>query len=130
MVTSRTIRVVAQQHVRPLGDGPRDGDALLLTAGELGGEMVEPMAEPHQLQRRHRVHRVLGDLGHQRHVLAHREVGDQVVELEHEADMLAPITRQPGLAGADQRMVTKIGDADTGRVEPAEDVEQGGLAAA
>ena len=44
--------------------------------------------KPDQPERVDRVHRRFGDLGHQCHVLTCRETRDQIVELEHEADML------------------------------------------
>ena len=40
-VVERAGRLVAQQHVGPLGDGAGDGDALLLAAGQLRREVVE-----------------------------------------------------------------------------------------
>ena len=52
--------LVAQQHVRALGDGARDGDALLLAARELGREVVDAVAEPDQRQRLGGVHRRRG----------------------------------------------------------------------
>jgi len=42
----RARRFVAEQHRRPLGDGARDRDALLLAARELRREVREPLAEP------------------------------------------------------------------------------------
>ena len=53
----RAGRLVAEQHVGPLGDGARDGHALLFAAGELRGKMIEPLAEADQAERlfgRHR----------------------------------------------------------------------------
>ena len=44
----RAGRLVAEQHVGPLGDGARDRHALLLAARELGGEVIEPVAEADQ----------------------------------------------------------------------------------
>ena len=52
LAVERTRGLVAQQHVGLLGDGARDGDALLLAARQLGREVVEALAEPDQLQRR------------------------------------------------------------------------------
>jgi hypothetical protein len=43
--------LVAEQDLGPLGDGPRDRDALLLAARKLCREMVEPVGEAHHLQR-------------------------------------------------------------------------------
>ena len=48
----RAGRFVAEQHLGALGDGARDGHALLFAAGELGGEMVQPRAQIHHVQRR------------------------------------------------------------------------------
>ena len=80
--------LVAEQHVRPLGDGAGDGHALLLAAGELRREVVHAVAEADQRQRLLGRHRVVGDLGDQGDVLARGEAGDQVVELEDEADVM------------------------------------------
>ena len=46
----RAGRLVAQQHVGPLGDGARDGHALLLAAGELRREVIEPMVQADEAQ--------------------------------------------------------------------------------
>ena len=54
----RAGRLVAQQHVGPLGDRARDGDALLLAAGELRREVVEPVVEADQTERFLRRHRI------------------------------------------------------------------------
>ena len=72
----------------PLGDGPGDGHALLLAAGQLRREMVQARAEVDQFQRGFGRHRVAGDLGNQPHVLPRGQARDQVVELEDEADAL------------------------------------------
>ena len=40
----RAGRLVAQQHVGPLGDRARDGDALLLAAGQLRRKVIQPRA--------------------------------------------------------------------------------------
>jgi hypothetical protein len=39
-------RLVAEQHLGALGDGAGDRHALLLAAGELRGEMIEPLPRP------------------------------------------------------------------------------------
>ena len=89
----RAGRLVAQQHVGALGDGARDGDALLLAAGQLGGKVIHAGAEPDPVQRLLGRHRGGRDLGDERHVLARGERGHQIVELEHEADVRAADTR-------------------------------------
>ncbi len=43
-------RFVSKQNLRLMNEGARDGDALLLSAGKLGGVMVQPISEAHSLQ--------------------------------------------------------------------------------
>ena len=126
----RAGRLVAEEHVGPLGDGARDGDALLLAARELRREVIEPIAEADERERLARVERVVGDLGDQRDVLARGQAGDQVVELEDEADVAPPVARQLVLVGVGE-VGAAIDDAAGGAdVEAAQDVEQRRLAAA
>jgi len=95
---------IAEEHIRPRRDRPRDRDALLLTTGELRWEGVETRPESHQLQGLRRVGgdvsvRPFDERGDQRDVLDGGETRDEAVELEDEADMLAPILRKRGLSG-------------------------------
>ena len=46
-IVERARGFVAEEKAGILGDGAGDGDALLLAAGELGGEVVHPVLEPH-----------------------------------------------------------------------------------
>ena len=103
---------------------------LVLAARELRREVIEPLGEAHPRQRLGRRHRLRGDVGHQRHVLACGERGDEVVELEHEADVLPPVARERGLVGVRQIVVLECDRARARRIEPAQDVEQRRLAAA
>src|SRR5690606_20961632 len=75
---------IAQQNLRALCDGPGDGDALLLAAGELAGEVVHAVRQANQVQGFFRGHRVAADLSHQGDVFTGGQAGDQVVELENE----------------------------------------------
>jgi hypothetical protein len=93
LVVERPGRLVAEQHLGPLDDGAGDGDALLLAAGELRRKVVAPRRQADPVDRLVDRHRVLDDVGDQGDVLAHRQARDQVVELEHEADVAAPDTR-------------------------------------
>ena len=88
-------RLVGQDQERVLHQGPGDGHALLLAAGELVGAVVEAVAQadlreqlggPLLLLRRH----APGQERHQ-HVLEGREVADQVERLEDEADLVAAV---------------------------------------
>ncbi len=70
------------------------------------------------------------DLGDERDVLARGEARDQVVELEDEADVLAPVARERGLVGEREIVIAVVHVAAGRHVEPAEDVEQRRFAAA
>ena len=91
LAVERAGRLVAQQDRGSLGDGARNGDALLLAAGELRREVMQPVVEPDQLQRHRGVHGLRRDLGDEGDVLQRGQARDQVVELEDEADVLAPV---------------------------------------
>jgi len=128
--------LVGEQDGRGSGEGAGNGDALLLTAGELGGIVAHAMGHVDALKRvldtvlalacRH-----AGAIGQrQLDVLVDGEVADQVEALEDEADLLV----------ADAGAVTEVqvGDlfrvegvaAVSGSVEQADDREQRRLAAA
>ena len=53
--------------------------------------MIETLLEADEGEGRRRVHRVVADLGDQRDVLDRRQRGDEIIELEDEADAVAPI---------------------------------------
>jgi hypothetical protein len=117
-------RLVAQQNIRRFDDGSGDGDALLFAAGKLRRKMIEPLGQPDQGQRRARVERLIGDFVHQRDVFEYREARNQIVELEHEADMLAPVARQFRVVGINEIVVAPHRLTGCGRIEAAEDVQQ------
>ncbi len=129
-VVQRAGGLVAQQHRRLLGNGAGDGHALLLAARELRRKVIAPRQQAHAIQRLIHGHGRRGDVGHQRHVLGHREAGDEVVELEDEADVLAAIARERGFVGAAQAQRLEPQVARAGHVQPAQQVQQRGLAAA
>ena len=122
-------RLVHQDERRLDDDRPRDGDALLLTAGELTGQLVLLARELHHLER-------LGyassdfagrDAAHaqaEADVLLDRHVRKQRVVLEHhaEAALLGRQRVDPGVVEHDR---------PAGKRQQAGDaVERGGLAAA
>src|SRR5690606_22078580 len=74
-------------------------------------------------------HGVVGDLAHQRHVLTGGEARDQVVELEHEADVAATVLRQATVVRGREVLVAVPERAGGRAIEPAEDVQEGRLAA-
>ena len=71
---------------------------------------------------------MLGDLGDERDVLARGQAGNQIVELEHEADVTAAVRSQRRLVGSRQVRVPVEDVAARRHVEPAEDVQERGLA--
>ena len=130
IVVERPGRLVAQQHIRRFDDGACDRDPLLLTAGELRGKMIEPLGEADQRQRGPRIDRMLGNFVHQGDIFQHRQTWNEIVELKHETDMLAPIARQRGIVGIDEIMVAPFRLARGRRIKSAKDVEQRRLARA
>src|SRR5690606_18722999 len=102
-----------------------DRDPLLLAAGELRREMMHTLTKTDKLQRLLWRHRVGCDLGDQRHVLERGQARNQVVELKHEADVLASILRQLRIVERSDVALEEEHLAARGCIEPAEDVEQG-----
>ncbi len=122
--------LVAEQHFRPLGDGAGHGDALLLAAGKLGREMIEPIRKPDELQRRLGGHRIVRDFGDEFDVLARREAGRQIEELEDETDMAAPVGGQLAVARLDEIASLEADHAGGRPVEAPQNVQQRRLARA
>ena len=104
--------------------------ALLFAARELGRKVVLARRKADHGDGLVDGHGVGRDVGHQRHVLAHREAGNQVVELKDKTHMLAPVGREGGLTGAREPLVGKPDLARAGHIQPAQNVQQGGFAAA
>jgi hypothetical protein len=72
---------------------------------------------------------VLGDIRDQLHVLASGERWDEVVELEHEAHVLAPVAREDLVVGPEQILLAVVDLPGGRRIEAPKDVEQRRLAA-
>jgi hypothetical protein len=125
--------LVGQDEPRPQRQGPGDRHALLLAAGELGGVVVGAVGEPHgRKELAGPVERAgpAGQLQRHRHVLERGERGDQVVGLEHEADAVPAQARQRVLVEAGDLHAVQHDGAGGGPVEPGDEPEQRGLAAA
>ena len=87
-------RLVAEQDLRPVHHGPGDGDALLLTAGELVGEALLLAFQADHLERlghelADQVARLADHLQRVRDVLVHGLVRQQPEVLEHRAHLAA-----------------------------------------
>ena len=94
VVVERARRLVAQQKLRVFRERAGDGHALLLAAGKLRREVVQAVPQPHLPKHRGRIERLLANLAGQLHVLKRGEVLHEVVELEHEADVIAAVVRE------------------------------------
>ena len=81
-----TRRLVAEHDGRLFGQGPGNGNPLLLPPGQLCGKMVHLLTEVHQLHGLGRVHGLRSDLSGDLYVFHGREGGNQVIELKHKAD--------------------------------------------
>ena len=133
--------LVGQQDPRPVGDGPGDGDPLLLAAGKPARPMARPLAQADQSQE-------LGGPGprlrpplardhlRQHDVLERRELGQQVVVLVDEAETrasqgraLAVAAPAAGRAGDNHlpriRAFEQAGDVQERRLARARGADQG-----
>ena len=126
---------VGEDDLRIVDDGARDGDALHLSARHLVGLLFELSAQPHALERSdsHLPLLLAGDAGdgeRKLNVLQDVEVRDEVVALENETDgtvaVCVPVAGLEFLGGlvVDDEVAVGV------LIQPADDVEQGGLAAA
>ncbi len=88
----RTQRFVHQQNAWFVDQRPRDGNALLLAAGQLRRAPMSKLFELHQLQHRVDPTFTLGagqfaNRQRERDVVAHRQVREKRVTLEHHTDV-------------------------------------------
>ena len=127
--------LVGEQNFGVVDQGAGDGDALHLPARELIGPFVEFLAQPHALERLGGAPFALflryarkGE--RQLDIAQHRLVRDEVVRLEHKADAVVavgvPVAVFEVLGGdaLDDEVAVRV------VVQPADDVQKRGLAAA
>ena len=131
----RAGRFVRENDLRIVDDGARYRHALHLSAGHLVGFLPELTAEPHAFERVDGelplfLARYAGDGEGKLDVLQHVEVRDEVVGLKNEpyrtVAVGVPVTRFELFGGfvVDDEVAVRV------LVKTADDVEQGGLAAA
>ena len=126
-------RLVGEEDARRVGERARDGDALLLAAGELRREVIEPVAEPdarEQLARARAGAAVAAQLERHLHVLERGERRDQLKALEDESNFLAAQPRALVLVHRGEVGVVEQHLAARRRVESGEQAEERRLAAA
>ena len=92
--------------------------------------MIDAVAKAYESKRLFRRDGIQGGLGYQRDVFLRRQAGDQVVELKHETDMIASIGGKGRVVELSQLFLLEENMPLAGRVETANDVQQGGLFAA
>src|SRR5262249_36506813 len=127
-------RLVRGKQQGPAGDGARHGDALLLTARKLAGQMLGAMAHANALERRFDALLALGGLHaaigeRELDVLEDREIANQVEALKDEPDLAVAHARPLGRSELGNRPAVQHVLPFGRRVEEAEDREQGRLAA-
>src|SRR5215467_702030 len=123
--------LVGEDDLRAAGQCPRDGDALLLPAGQFRGAVPQPRAQAHRVHDGAEpgpVGRAARDVQREGDVVRRGEGGQQVVGLEHEADAVAAQPGQPAL-----RQRGDLGAADphlpaVGAVQSRHAVHERGLA--
>src|SRR6516225_854595 len=122
--------LVGEDDFRPTGQGPRDGDPLLLPAGQLRRAVPQPRAQAHRVHNRAEpgsVGGAPGDVQREGDIVRRGEGRQQVVGLEDEADVVAAQPGQPAL-----RQRGDLGAADphppaVGAVQPRHAVHERGL---
>ena len=128
-------RLVGQQDAGRVDQRARDGHALPLSAGELVGPVLDPVAQPDPRERITRQRAAL--LGSQPgvdqgelHVVQRRGPGQQVEGLEHESDLLVPDPGQLVVVQLAHPVAVQPVLARRRAVEAADQVHEGGLARA
>lgn len=116
--------LVAQHQLGLFGHGARNGDTLLLSAGELSREVVETVSKADHLQRRFGCHRVRRDVTDERYVFPSREARNEVVELKYESDALSSVGRQFLVVRLTQIAVSIAERPGCGTVEATDDVQE------
>ena len=134
LAIERRRRLVANDQLRVMHQRPRDGHALLLSAGKHVRPMMHPLAEPDRLQHLRRF--LLGDgsgraLDTQRHahVLDAIQRRDQIVLLENETDVRRAKLRAGLLVQAVERRIEHLHLAAIRAERAGDDAEQRRLAA-
>ena len=126
-------RLVGQQDFGFGGEGTRHRDALLLTARQLAGIMLEPMAEADGMQDVAGAGEGVLTAGEfQRHgdVLQRRHGGDKVEILEHDAYVIAAEARQAVFVETGQIDPGGANGSAAGLFEPGDDHHHGRFPAA
>src|SRR3954454_8553684 len=126
-------RLVGEQDGRPVHEGARDGDALLLAAGELRRAVRQPVAQAHgvdQLVEPGTFGLAPGQRERQRDVLLGAQHRHEVEGLEDEAEPVAPQPREALVVERAELLAVDDHGARGRPVEPGQQVHQRRLAGA
>ena len=126
-VVQGTGGLIAQEQTGSFDQCPPNGAALLLAAGDLAGELLPVLPQPQGAQKVIDVEGVGGQVGADLNVLAHSEVGQEVVELEDETELAAPVVHQAGLRKGGDLGGSHSDGARVGRLQASQEIEEGGL---
>ena len=126
-------RLVAEDELRVLDQGTRDGDSLLLSSGELVRVLVPVVEQSHLLQCPvGTLLLVLGigyDIEGKHHVLSYRELVDQLVVLEDESAVARAVVASLLVREAGDVLAVDEDLAGGRLIQGPKPVEQGGLSA-
>ena len=130
-----TCGFVGQDELWFVGDGTGDGDALLLTARHFVGAVTGPFAEANHVQALHGAvvalfARHFGDAQHEFYVFIGGQGGEQAKGLEDEPHFAPSPMGEFFFAETGERTAVYNHIATRRLIQPAQAVEQGGLAAA
>ena len=128
LVVQRTGGLIAEQELGVLGQRPGNGDALLLAARKLGREVVEPLAQTHAFQRGGGVQRITADLAGQLHIFQCSQILHQIVELEHEANIIPAVGGELFFGKMAHILPVQPDMALIAGVHAAQNIQQSGLA--
>lgn len=121
--------LVGKNHRRLVDEGTGYGGALTFAAGEFGGAVVQAVAQAQVVEQaacpvEADTARLARDQGRHRNILLYRELRQQTVRLEHEADVRVAESRQGLVAKVEYRRAVVEHRAAVGPLERAEYVEQ------
>ena len=102
--------------------------ARAMAARKLGRELVLVLGQAQHLQKLAEVQRAAGEVLAHLNVLLHGQVRHEIVELEHEAQLLPAVIRELLCVQAHNLLAVHHDGAAVHRVQPADAVEQGGFA--
>src|SRR6266566_1311919 len=120
-------RLVRQNELRMIDQGPSQRDALLFAAGKLAWQVMKPVSQPHSNQRFRRLHLVRDavEVLRQHYILERGKIGHEIKMLKNKSDFLGPISGQLALAQSSD--VHAIHDSASARrpIQTAKNIDQG-----